>query len=104
MSDWHTRYRRIIDAYRAKLREVSPAACNEVDDKLWSAGEKWISDDTEIALDQLMTAREIAERFGLSVQNIRDWARRHPDRITTHKRGRQALYQLRQVLMYQASK
>lgn len=84
--------------------EISPAACNAVDDRLWAAGEKWISDNSEVALDQLMTAREIAERFGLSVQNIRDWARRHPDKITTHKRGRQALYQLREVLGYQAHK
>lgn len=83
--------------------EVSPAACNALDDKLWDS-DRWVSDNSEIQLEQLMTAREIADRFGFSVQNIRDWARRHPDKITTHKRGRQALYRLREVLKYQAQK
>lgn len=102
MSDWHLRYRRIIDAYRGKLLEVSPSACNEVDDKLWAMGEGWVSDDRELDLDKLMTAREIAERFGLSQQNIRDWARRHPDKIKTYKQGHKAYYLLREVLSYQA--
>lgn len=97
-------YRRIIDAYRAKLMEVSPAACNEVDDQMWHEGNGWVCDDREIDLDQLWTAKEIAERFGLSQQNVRDWARRHPDQITTHKRGSKALYSVREVLRYQANK
>ncbi len=37
-------YRRIIDAYRTKLMEVSPSACNEVDDLMWAEGDKWIAD------------------------------------------------------------
>lgn len=91
-------YRRIIDAYRSKLLEVNPAACNEVDDQMWAEGEKWLVNDSPIDMDAKMTAREIAERFGLTQQNVRDWARRHPDKIKTHKRGRQSLYLLREVL------
>lgn len=97
-------YRRIIDAYRTKLMEVNPSACNEVDDYLWETGEGWVSDTREIDLDQLWTAREISERFGVTQQNVRDWARRHPDKITTHKRGHKALYSVREVLHYQASR
>jgi len=82
--------------------EVNPKACHAVDDELWAAGEEWVSDDRPFDLDSLMTAREIAERFGLSQQNVRDWARRHPEKITTHKRGEKALYLLREVLAYRA--
>lgn len=101
---WHDRYRRIIDAYRAKLMEISPTSCKSVDIKVEDLGEGWVSDDREIDLDRLMTAGEIAERFGLKPHNIRDWARRHPERITTHKQGSKTLFQVRDVLRYQSGK
>jgi hypothetical protein len=105
VTDWHTRYRRIIDSYRTKLMEISPAACNAVDDKLWAAGEKWLVNEAPIDLDRLMSAREIAEQFGLTEQNVRDWARRHRDKVPTHKQSNgRALYCLRDVLRYKAEK
>lgn len=95
----------IIDLYRSKLREVNPAACNAVDDVLWSRGEKWIVNDAPVDPGRMMSAREIAEQFGFSEQNVRDWARRHPEKIPTHKQpdGR-VLYRLRDVLSHRSGK
>lgn len=101
---WHDRYRRIIDAYRASLMQVNPAACKAVDIRVDTWGESWVTDEREVDLDKLMTAGEIAERFGLKPHNIRDWARRHPERITTHKQGSKTLFQVREVLRYQSGK
>lgn len=100
VSDWHKRYRKIIDAYRGKLMEVNPAASNEVDDRMWASGEGWVCDDRPPELDRLMTAREIAERHGLEMHNIRAWARRHPDRIATHRKGGKCYFSVREVLAY----
>jgi len=96
----HTRYRRIIDAYRLRLMELSPAACDEVDDRVWSWGESWLVDDRPFDLDALMTAQDIAERFGLRAHNVRDWARRHPDQISKVRCGGRVLYRLREVMVF----
>lgn len=101
--DWHARYRRIIDAYRIKLMEISPSACNAVDDRMWKAGEKWVCDDRPIDLDRFMTAQEIAERFGLEVHDIRNWARRSGT-IGTLKAERKVYYRLRDVLAYRGNR
>lgn len=82
--------------------EVSPAACNEVDDRMWKEGEEWVSYAAELEPDQLLTAGEIRERYGIEVYKVRSWARRHPDKITTHKRGRRVFFLLREVLSYAA--
>lgn len=106
MADWHTRYRRIIDAYRFKLLEVDQLACRVVDGQMYDAGEAWITNgsDSPPDLDRLMTAKEIADEFGFSAQNVKDWARRHPELITKHREGGRVLFRLRQVLRYQAMK
>lgn len=94
-------YRRIIDAYRGKLMEAAPKACEQVDDLMWASKRtKWVVDNDPVDLDELMTAREIAERFGLEVHNIRAWARRHPDEIHPIRRGSKVLFLLREVLAY----
>lgn len=99
----HIRYRRLIDAYRIALMEISPTRCNEVDDQVWRWGERWLVNEAPVDPTRLMSAREIAEEFGFTEQNVRDWARRHPDRVPTHKQsdGR-ALYRLRDVLKYRS--
>ena len=103
MANWNTRYRRIIDAYRMKLMEVDPKACDEVDDRMWDMGEKWLV-NKQPDLGRLMSAREIAESFGFTEQNIRDWARRHSDKVPTYKRDGRAFYCLRDVLKYWAGR
>lgn len=72
---------------------------------MWAAGEKWVCNEAPVDLNKLMTAKEIAERFGFTEQNVRDWARRHRDKVPTHKQpdGR-ALYRLRDVLRYRAER
>jgi hypothetical protein len=104
MTSLHTRYRRIIDAYRAKLMEVNPRACDEVDDWLYDLGEGWVSDDRPLELDKPMTAGQIAKRFGLEVHNIRAWARRHPDKIRKISVEGNVLFIPREILAYRAGK
>jgi len=67
--------------------EVSPAACNEVDDQMYSEGEKWVSDQREIDLDALMTASEFADRFGYHKYDARNWSNRNPEKIHKYRRG-----------------
>ena len=100
MTDWHTRYRRIIDAYRSRLMQISPKACDEVDDQMYAAGEKWVADQRPIDLDALLSAAEIAERFGLREHDIRNWATRHPDKIPIHRVGRKVRFRVRDVLKH----
>jgi hypothetical protein len=95
-------YRRIIDAYRGKLMQVDAVACKSVDIQVEDWGFGWVTDDAIPDLDRLMTAGEIASSYGFSVQNIRDWARRHPDEIKKYKKGSTTLFLLREVLAYQA--
>lgn len=91
-------YRRIIDAYRIKLMEVSPSACNEVDDQMWAEGEKWLVNEAPVRPEAWMTAQEISELYGIAVHNIRAWARRHPEKIKTQKQGKRVLYKVGEVL------
>jgi hypothetical protein len=100
---WHTRYRRIIDAYRIALMEVSPSKCNEVDDRMWVAGEKWLVDEAPIDPDALMTAREIATRFGLKPYDIRNWSNRHPEALPAHRIENRVLFRLGDVLWFQVN-
>lgn len=93
-------YRMIIDAYRSKLMEISPSACNEVDDRMFTLGEKWVSDERPFSADDFMTAAEIADRFGYKVYDIRNWANRNPDLIPPYRDGRRVRYRLGDVLRY----
>lgn len=80
--------------------ELNPIACAAVD----ATVEDWVSDDSPIEMDRYLSASEIANRFGLSAHNIRDWSRRHPDKVPKHKMGGKALFLVRDVLKYQAAK
>lgn len=88
--------------YRGALMEVNPVACDDADNIVFLMGEKWVVDDRPVDLDKLMTAAEIADRFGFKEHNIRDWARRNPDKITKHRQGHKVLFHLREVLKYHA--
>jgi hypothetical protein len=83
--------------------EVDPKACDAVDDLMWHWRERWLVNKAPVDPTRMMSAAEIAEEFGFTEQNVRDWARRHPDKVPTHKQsdGR-ALYLLRDVLLYRA--
>lgn len=102
MADWRTRYLRVIDSYRTALKEVDPEVCRLVDARMEEFGEGWITRDTPVDVNRLMTARQIADEFGLSPWNVMDWSRRHPDMVPKHKRGGTTLFRLGDVLRYQA--
>lgn len=108
MVDWTTRYRRIIDVYRLKLREIDPLECRFLDAQMEDMGEGWVvaSDRSTDPpdLNRLMSAGEIAAEYGLTRHWIYDWARRHPDKIQKHKAGGRVLFRLGEVLRYQAQR
>jgi hypothetical protein len=67
--------------------------------------EKWVSDDRDLNPTALLTAAEIAERFGLSRHDIQNWSHRHPDKVPVRgKRGNRNLYMVRDVLLYRSKK
>jgi hypothetical protein len=103
MTAYHIRYRRIIDSYRTALQEVDPHACRLVDARMYEFGEGWVSEDAPVDVNRLMSAKEIADEFGFNPWNIKDWARRHPDRIPKHQFGTRILFRLGDVLAFQAT-
>lgn len=104
MADWHTRYRRIIDAYRTALQHKHPIMCQHVDAQVESWGEGWVTSEAPSTINQWMTAQEISKHYGINVPVIRAWYRRHPDEIQRTERDRRVYYWLADVLRYQAKR
>jgi len=104
-ADWHSRYRRIIDSYREALMLRDPPMCRSIDASMADKGEGWVSagDGNQIDVNRMMSAKEIADEFGFNPWNIKDWARRHPDKIAKHQRGSRVVFRLGDVLAYQAT-
>ncbi|QFG10324.1 excise [Mycobacterium phage DyoEdafos] len=99
------RYRRIIDHYRTALADIDLEACLVVDKKMAEYGQPWVSDNSIIDVNEMLSAKQLAERFGLSEWNVRDWARRHPERIRKHKAANgRTLFRVGDVLTYHATK
>lgn len=97
------RHRRIIEILLSALAEDAPSRYEEIREFLAEHGQRWAVSDRIINVEDLVTAPEVAEEFGLEAFNVRDWARRHPDAIPRRgKRGNQTLYRLGDVLAYQA--
>lgn len=99
------RYRRIIDHYRNALADADLDQCLSLDKLMADYGQPWISDNSIVDVNAMMSAGDIAERFGISVWNVRDWARRHPEKIRRHKSANgRTLFRLGDVLTYNANK
>lgn len=81
--------------------EADPLACHHLDARMAEYGQAWIAGETVVDVDRMMSAKEIADEFGLQPWNIVDWARRHPDKIPKHKKGGRTLYRVGDVLDYQ---
>lgn len=80
---------------------VAPAECKMVDHRMWECGEGWLSNDSELNLDSLKTASEIAQQFGLAIYDIQNWHKRHPDLIPVKGKWRgKNLYLVRDVVGY----
>ena len=99
------RLRRIIDHYRQGLADIDLEACLVLDKKMADYGQPWISDNSIVDVNAMLSAKDVAERFGLSEWNVRDWARRNPDKIRRNKAAKgRTLFRLGDVLTYSANK
>ena len=104
-NDTHeAKLKRIAESYRTALLEVAPDVCKLLDARMIEYGQRWICSDTVIDVNRMVTAREVAEEFGLPPWAVHDWARRHPDLIPKHRKGGNVLFRLGDILAYQALK
>lgn len=99
------RLKRIAESYRTALMEVAPDTCKLIDARMIEYGQRWICSDAVIDVNRMVTAREVAEEFGLPPTAVHDWARRHPELIPKHKQAAGGvLFRLGDILAYQATK
>lgn len=108
MAEWpwndtrEDKLRRIIDSYRTALMEADPVMCRHLDARMVEYGQGWVCSEVVVDVNRMMSAKEIADEFGIQPWNVMDWSRRHPDKIPKHKRGGRTLFRLGDVLGYQA--
>jgi len=102
VTDWHTRYRRIIDSYRTALQSSAPDACRLVDARMVEFGEEWVVSEMVPDVNALMSAPEIAKEFGFNAWDVHNWARAgNLQRYGTDTRPQ---YRLGDVLAFHAMK
>ena len=76
-----------------------------VDKQMIQYGQPWVCDNSIIDVNEMMSAKQLAERFGLSEWDVRNWARRNPELIRTHKAANgRTLFRVGDVLTYSASR
>jgi hypothetical protein len=76
-----------------------------IDRKMADYGQPWVSDNSVVDVNEMLSAKAFAERFGISEWNVRDWSRRHPDKIRKHKAANgRTLFRVGDVLTYDATK
>lgn len=93
----------MCDQYRTKLYEVDPRSCRQIDTIMVRVGQGWICDERVMDPNELLTAREIEDRFGISRSAINMFALRAGVEVRG-KRGRANLYRLGDVLEARARK
>ncbi|OYN81741.1 hypothetical protein [Mycolicibacterium sphagni] len=99
------RLRRIIDHYRDALADIDLEACLGVDKLMVDYGQPWVCDNTVVDVNAMVPARWFFEKYGIPEWNIRDWSRRHPERIRKHKAANgRTLFRVGDVLTYNATK
>lgn len=71
------RARRIVGAYRARLKAIAPDACADVDATMRAFGETWMLEQL-VTTDakSMVTTADAAELAGVDVETIRQWRRR----------------------------
>lgn len=79
------RYRRIIDHYRSALADADYGRCVEVDNRMIEYGQPWVCDNSIVDVNDMLSAKAIAERFGIAEWDVRNWDRRNPGKIRKHK-------------------
>lgn len=99
------RLRRIIDHYRTALAEIDLEACLAVDKKMVAYGQGWVCDNSIVDVNEMLSAKQMAEKFGFLEFNVRNWARRHPELILSYKAANgRTLYRVGDILTYHATK
>lgn len=93
----------VADQYRTKLFQVSREACREVDLVMVRAGQAWICDESVVDPDELLTAKEIQLRHGISESAVQKLALRYGLECRG-KKGKAYLYRLGDVLSARAAK
>lgn len=97
--------KRIAESYRTALMEAAPDVCLLVDARMIECGQKWVVGETIVDVNRMVSAREVAEEFGLPGWSVHDWARRHPDLIPKYRQeDGSVLFRLGDVLRYHAIK
>lgn len=93
----------VCDQYRTKLQDTDPVACMEVDSLMVDAGQGWICDTTVVDPDELVTASDIEDRYGIREFTVRALARRYG--IKVHGKSDTAnLYRIGDILAARAAK
>jgi hypothetical protein len=93
----------ICDQYRTKLQDVSPDACMEIDSLMLDCGQGWVCDATVVDPDELITAADVEDRYGVRDFTVRALARRYGIKVQG-KRDNCNLYRLGDVLAARAAK
>ena len=93
----------ICDQYRHKLLEVDPEACMAVDSLMMDCGQGWVCDTSVVDPDELVTASDIEDRYGIREFTVRAVARRYGIKIMG-KREFSNLYRLGDILAARAAK
>lgn len=69
--------RRIVGAYRARLKAIAPEACADVDEAMQEFGETWMLERlVTVDAKSLLTTSEAAELAGVDQETIRQWRKR----------------------------
>jgi hypothetical protein len=100
------RARRIAGMYRARLRSLDRAACDELDETAAEFGEDWMIEKLDVVdPDAELTTAEAARLVRVPVRRIREWAQAsHPEDRTKlllprfKMRGRERTYLAAHVL------
>ena len=93
----------ICDQYRTRLQQADPVACMEIDSLMLDIGQGWVCDTSVVDPDELVTASDVEERYGVRDFTVRALARRYG--IKVHgKRDNCNLYRLGDVLAARAAK
>ncbi len=68
-------------------------------------GQPWVSDNSIIDVNEMLSAKQLSERFGISEWDVRNWAKRHPDKIRRHKAANgRTLFRVGDVLTFHATR
>lgn len=93
----------VADQYRTRLLQISREACHEVDLLMVRAGQGWITNESMVDPDELLTALEIQARHGIGENAVRKLALRYGIPVRG-KQGKYNLYRIGDVLSARAAK